>query len=570
MGDKIALLFDMKIRNSVVAALFLGATAFCVSGQPAEKQPVLVLLHARFDDHIMVGLGQDRLLHLIALTEKLQKEFPRRAFHVSCEFSGPFVQELARTPTGLDYIRRVKEFAKTGVFDIGYIGENEPTYRNRPKAKLTDDMTTEQRWLEQATIAEHSLNDYRNLVTGELDASKAGAMRSVRETFGDPSIFGVFADELGSEAPYYHQFRRLGIRAIVPGFPDPYYTMNIHGYRVSATEIGVKTMATAQASSELFWDTNFLRASFTTSADIRRFAAEEGKEAIATALQKMDRSHIRLLQMEVTSYLRYLDKWPDGTPKLPPLVWAYDHPDAPSLPNGVKVFVDSAAIMKAYAAEEETLRWLLDSFLPENPGSRIVSPKQLLKFSKTPVGQEFPASVVADAARDWLARTSKNVNMGATFCEAAGSYFSAADLFQMLANGLTERNGKRPASVRLTHLYGPLELLNTDNYFPTLELPGREVAAAATRLAPGLNDQTWRPVPANAVPSSVELAGKKLMPAQFLALMAEAYLAPSGDTRLKLRYFQPTTAPGYMFPRQNAVRDAGHIWALRPAPLDLN
>jgi hypothetical protein len=89
-------------------------------------------------------------------------------------------------------------------------------------------------------------------------------------------------------------------------------------------------------------------------------------------------------------------------------------------------------------------------------------------------------------------------------------------------------------------------------------------------LAPGLNDQTWRPVPSNAVPTRIGIAGKRLIPPQFLALMVDAYLAATPDTPINVRYFQPLTAPGFPFPRQNAVQDAGHIRTLRPAPLILD
>jgi hypothetical protein len=156
-------------------------------------------------------------------------------------------------------------------------------------------------------------------------------------------------------------------------------------------------------------------------------------------MEKLDRSRVRLVQIELASYEHYLEKWPDGAPRLHPLVWAYDHPEDPVVPSGIHAFRSTADIEKAYAAEAEMLSWL-----------------------------------------------------------------------------------------------------------------------------------TWRPVPSNAVPTRIEIAGKKLIPSQFLALMVEAYLAPTPETGIKLRYFQPFTAPGHLFPRQNTIWDGGHISTLRPAPLDLS
>jgi hypothetical protein len=106
-----------------------------------------------------------------------------------------------------------------------------------------------------------------------------------------------------------------------------------------------------------------------------------------------------------------------------------------------------------------------------------------------------------------------------------------------------------------------------DTKFP---FSAREVARGGAESASGLNDQTWRPVPSSAVPTRIEIAGKRLIPPQFLALMVDAYLAAKSDTPIRVRYVQAPTAPGFLFPRQNAVQDAGHIWTLRPAPLILD
>lgn len=562
----------MTIRKSVFALSMLPVLALW--GAAETKQPVLVLLHSRFEDHINVGPGEERLFRLLNLVEKLRKEYPRYPVRVSCEFSGVFAERLTKTPTGMGYVKRLKELAEGGLVDLGYIGENEPTYRNRPTAVLTKDMTAEQRWLAQTTAAERFLNDFKDPFTGQPDASKPGGLREMREALGDPAILGVFAPILGGEAPYFHQLRRMNIiQAVVPGFPDPYYTMNIHGYRNSATEVGAKSMVPVpEASSELFWDSDLLRASFTDTDDIRRFSADEGKEAFGKLIEKLDRSRVRLLQIEVAGYARYLDKWPDGTPKLNPLAWAYDHPEYPEIPSGIHAFLGTASIQKSYASEAEFLSWLLDGFLPLNPGSRIVSPKDLIKMARTPLGSEVAAETLAEAAREWTARSKKEVNMSPTWVRAGGSYFSAADLFQLLTNSLAgvARNGKPPEKVRLTHIYGPIHLDQADETFPTTVVTAIEVARTAAILAPKLNDQTWRPVPSNAVPVRVDIASKHLIPAQFLALMVDAYLAPSPETPIKLRYFQPATGPGYFFPRQNALRDGGHIWTLRPAPLILD
>jgi hypothetical protein len=569
----------MKGHRFVVLILVLFILSALVQGadeakgaEAKKKQPVLVLLYSRFDDHINIGVGEDRLFRLLNLVEKLRKEYPSYPISVSCEFSGTFAEELTKTPTGKGYIDRLKRLADAGAVYVGYIGENEPTYRNRPKVLLTKQMTAEQRWLEQTNAAESFLNDFKDPLTGEPTRGRPGGLLEVQKALGDPVILGTFAPKLGGEAPYFHQLLRMNLQPIVPGFPDPYFTMNIHGYRLSAVTIGSKSMVPVpEASSELFWDTNFLRASFTSTNDIRQFNADEGKESLTKLIEKLDRSRVRLLQIEVVGYSRYLNKWPDGTPKLHPLVWAYDHPEAAEIPNGIRAFLGINDIEKSYASEEEVLRWLLTDFLPANARSKVVNPRELLKMAKTPVGTDVSAKTLKEAANDWIARSKKEINMSPTYVQAGGTYLSAADLFQLLANSLavSAQGQKPPEKVRLTHIYGPILLEEPESTTPSAVVTAGEVARVAATLTPKLNDQTWRPVPWNAVPSKIEIAGQHVNPAQFLALMVEAYLAPSQDTPIKLRYFLPLTAPGYFFPRQTETRDGGHMWTLRPAVLRL-
>jgi hypothetical protein len=563
----------MFIRNgflaAAAAAMLFGGTP---SGAEEKKQPVLVMLYSRFEDHINTGVGEDWLFRLLALVGKLRKDYPAYPATVNLQFSGAYAQTLVQTQTAKGYLRQVQSMAKSGAVTIGYSGEHEPTYRNRPKAGLKPGMTPEERWTAQTNAAECFLSHFKDPLTGDTDGSRGGGLRAVRETIGDPSAIHGFAPQLGGEAPYFHQLRRMGVKTVAGAFTDPYFTMNIHGYRVAATEFGKAMFPVPGASSEVFWDGDFLRASFTDSADLRRISADEGMKPVKELLEKLDRSRVRLVHVEMASYSRYLDKWPDGTPKLFPLIWAYDHPEDPELPNGIKAFLASAPVLKGYEAEEELLRWLFGEFLPQNPGSRLVTPQDLMRMAATPVGSDVSATALAEAVRNWTERTAKQVNRAATYAQAGNSFYTAADLFQLLANSLAGMmpGWRKPDTVKLTAVQGPIVLYDAEETFPNAKVAAREVARVAAQLAPRLIDQTWKPVPGNAIPARIEIAGKRLIPAQFLALMAEAYLAPSPDTPIPIRYFQPLTAPGYMFPRQNALAEAGHVWTLRPAPLNLS
>jgi hypothetical protein len=458
-----------------------------------------------------------------------------------------------------------------GAVNFGYSGEHEPTYRNRPRAQVTPEMAPEKRWLAQTSAADHFLNDFKDFYTGAADATKPGGLRQMRETFGEPAILAGLAPQLGGEAPYLHQLRRMRINSLVPGFPDPYFTMNIHGYRGSASEIGKAMSPQPEASPELFWDSGYLRLSFTDSADIRGLQADEGKEAVAKLLKGLDRSHVRVIQIEVAGYARYLSKWPDGTARLHPLTWAYDHPEEPFLPSGIRAFSQVQDVEKAYENEEATLKWLLGEWLPANPGSRIVRPNELLKWAETPVGADVPKETLLELAKAWTAQSVQDGTHPPTFISAGGRYYSTADMFLLLANAHAgiSRTGKIPETIRLTHLYGPFRTGSVEQKSLTATFSVKEVRQAAAELAPRLNDTTWRPVPLNAVPSNVVVAGKDVNCGQFVTLMVDALLAQSPDEKVKLRYLVPFTASAFVFPRQTPTLDAGNIWTLRPAPLRL-
>lgn len=193
-------------------------------------------------------------------------------------------------------------------------------------------------------------------------------------------------------------------------------------------------------------------------------------------------------------------------------------------------------------------------------------------MARTPVGSEVPAAALKEASQDWIARSKGTVNMTPSYVKAGDDYYSAADLFMLLANYLGElsKTGKAPQSVKLTNVYGPLILRPAEETVPTAVFSCAAVMKAAAELVPRLNDPKWRPVPANMIPWKVEIEGKRLNPAQFLALMVDAYLAGTPDAQLHLRYLAPWTAPGYEFPRQSALDEGGNTWTLRPAPLKLN
>jgi hypothetical protein len=98
-------------------------------------------------------------------------------------------------------------------------------------------------------------------------------------------------------------------------------------------------------------------------------------------------------------------------------------------------------------------------------------------------------------------------------------------------------------------------------------VPVSAVIQAAAQIAPKLADTEWKPVPANAVPAVIPVGSLRLNAAQFLRLMAQAYLDPSPDRRLAVNAITLTTRSTFMFPKNTAITDQGNSWTFKPAPL---
>jgi hypothetical protein len=96
-----------------------------------------------------------------------------------------------------------------------------------------------------------------------------------------------------------------------------------------------------------------------------------------------------------------------------------------------------------------------------------------------------------------------------------------------------------------------------------------DLAAACAGLSKDLNDDTWRPVPANKIPAWTTVGAVRLNAAQMLRLMAMAYLEPTAGNRLRVRTCQMFSGAGLLFPSSRPRADAGGIWTLKPAPLHL-
>ena len=156
------------------------------------------------------------------------------------------------------------------------------------------------------------------------------------------------------------------------------------------------------------------------------------------------------------------------------------------------------------------------------------------------------------------------------YFQVDGHYLSVADLFLVMTDALAElhRKGKLPVEVRVARVYGPVEI--DEDTGPNLgEATVAEVARICAEIVDSLHDETWNPIPKNAIPSRFTVNGAEINAAQFLRLMAEALVSPSPQSKLKIKMTQMFPVAAELYPRTRLPMDQGATWTLKPAPLKM-
>jgi hypothetical protein len=539
------------------------------SGPPKPRQPVLIVPYTRFTDHTRPQNLTERIYLLLPLLDRLRAQYPGSGISSVFQFSGSVSEVLFDLSPGTPALQRVKDAVAKGVIEAGYVGEDEPTYANRPRPNFLLTDTPEERWLERLKAAERFMTEYKDPVLGDPVPGLTGGLKRMQEVFGDPALVSGLSQDLGDNSPEIHELRRFNPNAVLLGLPDPDRTRGIAEYRQALAGIGAMMSPAPNTSPELYWQNNALQSSDSGGQDLRAFSADEGAEAIRAAFEKLDRSKVRIVHLEIGGYLRYLAKGPDGMALFPPLQWAYDHPDAPGLALALRAFVNPGEIDAASQRELGAMKWLLGEFLRDNPGSRFVSMADLRKLVDDPREGEVDRDQLRAAASNLVQRLGDFHNLP-NFAAGANAYFSLADLFHLLTSAFAEfsRTGSLPASVKLGNLYGPLRLELAAG--PGGAVSVASVAKAAAELNVKISNEAWKPLPDNAAPGWVTVEGTRVNAAQFLRLMAEAYLDPTPSKTLKIKPTAMLSGAGEIFPRHVSPEDQGGIWTFRPAVLRLD
>jgi hypothetical protein len=321
------------------------------------------------------------------------------------------------------------------------------------------------------------------------------------------------------------------------------------------------------SSPELNWMDNFLRLSETSDAAVRVVSGQEGPEAIQKVMDAVNRSHVRIVHVELSDVRMYLSQFFDKGTLFPPLKLAYDHPDHPALP--LEAFAGSKQQEENQANQEALMGWLVRDFMPANVGSRFVSSTDLAKLSPSNVGQSVSVAELEKAAGALLREWGDNTYLP-DYMTVGNQYLSLADTFRVLCDVLAEqhRTGKRPQIVTIRTVYGPLKM--PGDHGPALgTVSGASVARTASDLARALGDETWKPVPSNVVPIWIDIESLHLTAGQFLRLMLESLVAPTPSAQIRVKMTNNFSGSGLGYPKQRLPIDQGGTWTFKPAPLNI-
>jgi len=550
----------------IVAGLFL-AVLMARSLPAQEKQPAYVYLFSRYSDFVNMEMTERRIRDTVSLVEKYRREYPASQMSATVLFSGALSQALAErnAKTGIkDY---VVEAAHRGVIEIGYDGTDEPTYTSRPLVNLANIASPEERWRLRGDAAEQFLTEARDPASGRVQKGKPGGLKAMQEVFGEAVCVKGLNVGIGGDSEYVHHLRRYNTKAIMWGLPDPDPALNIHGYRGSVEQFGKAMSPIPNSSPELNWMDNFLRLSETSDAAIRVVSSHEGPEAIKKVMTAVDRSHVRMVHVELSDVRMYLSQFFSRGTLFPPLKVAYEHPDHPTLPP--EAFAGSKQQEENQANQEALLNWLVRDFMPANPGSRFVSSTDVARMSPSIVGQSVSVAELQKAAGALLKEWGDNTYLP-DYVTVGNQYLSLADTFQVLCDVLAEkhRTGKLPQIVTIHTVYGPLHM--PSDHGPALgAVTGASVTRTASDLARILSDETWKPVPSNVIPMWVDLESLHLTAGQFLRPMLESLVAPSPSAQIKVKMTNYFSGSGLGYPKQRLPIDQGGTWTFKPAPLHI-
>jgi hypothetical protein len=583
----------MKRIYCVLAVLGLLCTGHARAA--STDQPVYIYLYARVSDHVNLEMGEDRLRHILPMTQKYRQMHPEAHISATILFSGAMSRALQQRNAQTHILDFVKDYIRRGVIDAGYDGTDEPTYAHRPTLVFTDNQSPEDCWRLRQTIAAQFLADARDPLTG-APAAGNGGLKEMQAVFGPPTslkgldlalktdrahgrvytkadvpgpipggvlpVPGIYT-EVGGDTETLQALRPYNTKAIIFGVPavNP---ARLPGFVESLSHFGQMMSPIPETAPEIYWQDNVLRIS-ERSRHVQPVQAFTGVESMKTLVGQLDRDRLHVIQVELGAPEAYLQPAFVRTAPNAPLKYAYDHPESPELPAAD--LLAPAEIAAAWKKEDDLLAWLSGEYFSANPGSRAVNSADLRKMAGASTG--FTVSTASlQAQMVELMNKWRHDTFTPSYLKVDDHYLSLAEWFQVMTDELAEfhRAGKLPQSVKVAKVRGPIYL--TSGHGPNIgEVSVADLATLCADIAGPLHDDSSNEIPKNAIPSVLTINNTKVNSAQVLRLMAQALadVAPEKVIPIKMTYTLDEL--GGALPKSRPIGYVGFTWTLKPAPL---
>jgi hypothetical protein len=326
--------------------------------------------------------------------------------------------------------------------------------------------------------------------------------------------------------------------------------------------------ASADTSPDIYWQENRLRISERSDKPSKVLDAADGSKELREYLEKLDRSKIRVVQIQIGNDKGYLQPTYRNYLIYPPRNYAAKHPQAPKLP--ADAFAKEADVAAFFAKQQDAIGYVLGEFLAKNQNSRVVASGDLLRMTAPSAGYRVPSAglrhVMADVDKSWGEDT-----FAPKYVKVDDHYLSLAQTFQVLADALVERHrtGKLPESVEVLNVYGPIDM-PAGSGAPKGAVSASEVILAAVYILPAFYEKGWSPVTRNAVPGQVQVGQLSVNAAQYLRLMIAAFLSDDTAAKLTVRPSEMIWGREAVAIRTRPVEQMGTIWTIKPATLQLS
>ena len=529
-------------------------------------------------DPINIEMTENRLQRTLQMLEAVKSQYPSANLKATIYVNGAVSDLLAKRNAQSGIRDLLLDAAKKGLIEIGYDAPSEPRSSDQPLLDYRNVSTPKEDYLARQAVAGRVLTEGRDPITGKAAPTSDGGLKRMQQVFGeaasiwDPKLlvrdlaFGTTPD-LGSDAEVVQQIRLLNSRATLSGVLEDIPHLDFI-YDDWIPVFSKNLSASADGSPDIYWQENRLRLSERSDKPSKVLSASAGVKAIKDYLEKLDRSKIRLVMVQIGSEKSYLtaeyrNKY-QAFP-FPPSMYTENHLEAPKLPAAA--FTPESEVTAAFQKEQEVLGFVLGTFLPNNAESRVVVSGYLLSITSPPAGYSIPVADLHRGFRD----VGKSWGDSATlpkYVKVSDHYLSLAQAFQVLADALVQRRrtGKLPESVQVLSVCGPVDMPEGTGAAKT-EVTAKDVSLAAVYILPGLYDAGWSPIPFSCVPGQVKVGSVTVNAGQYLRLMMEAFLSDDAEAKLTVKPTPMVWGDEAIGLRTRPVAEMGTIWTIKPAPL---